>query len=213
MSLTCEPDTGQCPCKVHRRGRRCELCEPGRGGPDCKGTVATPNITSSPHHSTLQYRHHTTPCLTPRLCHLTYCLLFPLIWSNITSYTVLHSVLRNHSCSLAPASYMVVQYMLPVCSAECNCDPLGSLSAVCGVDGQCFCKPGVVGQFCDQCRAGYYGFSSGKGCSLCNCHMEGASSPQCDLGSGECLCNPGVGGKQCDLCLPGFYGLGQSGCK
>lgn len=29
----------------------------------------------------------------------------------------------------------------------------------CDEYGQCPCKPGIDGKFCDQCTSGYYGFS------------------------------------------------------
>ena len=43
--------------------------------------------------------------------------------------------------------------------ADCQCDPTGSLSAVCeGQGGRCECKPNVIGRRCDQCAPGTYGF-------------------------------------------------------
>lgn len=48
---------------------------------------------------------------------------------------------------------------------KCSCDPLGSMNDVCdSITGQCVCKPGVGGLYCDQCLPNYYGFSL-VGCS------------------------------------------------
>uniref|UniRef100_A0A183D8W5 Laminin EGF-like domain-containing protein n=1 Tax=Gongylonema pulchrum TaxID=637853 RepID=A0A183D8W5_9BILA len=45
----------------------------------------------------------------------------------------------------------------------CQCNEIGSLSLQCDEHGQCPCKPGVDGQFCDHCKNGYYEFSN-SGC-------------------------------------------------
>ena len=50
------------------------------------------------------------------------------------------------------------------CTA-CNCDETGSEDLQCDEDGQCLCKPGVTGQFCDRCEDNYYDFSV-YGCRL-----------------------------------------------
>ena len=34
----------------------------------------------------------------------------------------------------------------------------------CASNGQCMCRPGVLGRTCDECLPGYFGFS-GSGCS------------------------------------------------
>lgn len=47
---------------------------------------------------------------------------------------------------------------------SCKCHPLGSLEYKCHpTTGQCPCRPGVTGQFCDRCQLGFFGFSI-KGC-------------------------------------------------
>ncbi len=51
---------------------------------------------------------------------------------------------------------------MKVC-VPCNCDETGSRSLQCDDDGQCPCKPGVGGQHCDRCEAGFYDFSP-QGC-------------------------------------------------
>lgn len=52
---------------------------------------------------------------------------------------------------------------------ECQCDPQGSLSAVCDPNGgQCQCRPNVVGRKCDKCAPGTYGFGP-NGCKRMYC--------------------------------------------
>lgn len=52
----------------------------------------------------------------------------------------------------------------------CDCDPTGTRRDVNGtlicdsVGGQCQCKENVMGQRCDRCAPGSYGFGS-QGCS------------------------------------------------
>ena len=50
-------------------------------------------------------------------------------------------------------------------STACDCDPVGSASQQCAVyGGQCSCRPGVTGLYCDQCLPNHYGFSA-SGCA------------------------------------------------
>ncbi|KAL3115483.1 hypothetical protein niasHT_016607 [Heterodera trifolii] len=45
----------------------------------------------------------------------------------------------------------------------CQCDEIGSANTQCNEKGQCRCKPGVGGQFCDRCEHGFYDFGA-TGC-------------------------------------------------
>lgn len=48
---------------------------------------------------------------------------------------------------------------------QCSCDEIGSINNICdSVIGHCVCKPGIGGQYCEQCLPNYYGFSI-LGCS------------------------------------------------
>ncbi|XP_040262981.1 laminin subunit beta-2-like [Bufo bufo] len=90
---------------------------------------------------------------------------------------------------------------------SCNCNLQGSLSAVCDkIGGQCMCKPNVIGQRCDQCAPGTYGFGP-YGCSKCDCHPQGSASRFCNPLTGQCRCHGNVAGRQCDQCLPGQWGF------
>ncbi|XP_041871749.1 laminin subunit beta-2-like isoform X3 [Corvus kubaryi] len=89
----------------------------------------------------------------------------------------------------------------------CQCDPQGSRSSECQVQGgQCECKPHVIGRRCDRCAPGSYGFGP-LGCSSCTCSPEGSVSQLCDEVSGQCQCQPGTVGRQCDQCQPGHWGF------
>lgn len=94
--------------------------------------------------------------------------------------------------------------------AECDCDPQGSSSAVCGQEsGQCSCRPGVGGRRCAECLPGFFNLTS-SGCSLCEC-SEFSASEACDS-LGQCSCPDGVGGLSCDACISGFYNISSEGC-
>lgn len=90
--------------------------------------------------------------------------------------------------------------------------------------GQCFCKPLVMGQACDQCIFGYFNLSAENpnGCvgmyiasnfvdtylfytAGCNCNSAGALSAVCNSISGVCDCKPNFTGDKCDRCLSNYY--------
>ncbi|KAG8435977.1 hypothetical protein GDO86_007172 [Hymenochirus boettgeri] len=88
----------------------------------------------------------------------------------------------------------------------CGCDPQGSLSSECGINGgQCQCKANVIGRRCDQCAPGTYGFGP-AGCRACECSEEGSTRNFCDQHTGQCPCRPGAFGSRCDRCQPGHWG-------
>ncbi|ERE84378.1 laminin subunit alpha-1 [Cricetulus griseus] len=105
----------------------------------------------------------------------------------------------------------------------CDCDPVGSLSAVCIKDdlhsdlangkrpGQCPCKEGYAGVKCDRCQFGYRGFPN---CIPCDCYTVGSVND--DPCSEPCVCKENVEGKNCDHCKSGFYNLQErnpQGCS
>ncbi|KAK3701048.1 hypothetical protein QZH41_008153, partial [Actinostola sp. cb2023] len=71
--------------------------------------------------------------------------------------------------------------------SSCQCNSTGTRAGQpCNrVTGQCACLSHVVGWSCDRCEQNAFNFSSGMGCSLCNCLIQGANKTQCDVGFGE----------------------------
>lgn len=66
--------------------------------------------------------------------------------------------------------------------SECACNQCGSESCN-RLTGECRCKMNVVGETCDKCAEGFYGFNTCQGCQSCNCN-EGAHDQNCDNETG-----------------------------
>jgi hypothetical protein len=100
---------------------------------------------------------------------------------------------------------------------DCNCDLTGSVSSQCNPqNGNCLCKPGVGGRFCDQCLPDYWNFTA-NGCQPCHCDkygvQSGLSGISCNPKTGDCKCIPGVKGKYCDKCDDRWILVKNQGCK
>uniref|UniRef100_H0Z0K4 Laminin subunit gamma 2 n=1 Tax=Taeniopygia guttata TaxID=59729 RepID=H0Z0K4_TAEGU len=106
------------------------------------------------------------------------------------------------------------------CCLPCLCHPWGSLGPQCDSDGRCSCKPGAMGDKCDQCQLGFESLSE-AGCrrsgqsllSSCECDPAGSTG---DCHSGRCVCKESVTGEQCQRCKQHFYNLdarNPAGCS
>ncbi|NWV77937.1 LAMC2 protein, partial [Dasyornis broadbenti] len=104
------------------------------------------------------------------------------------------------------------------CCLPCHCHPWGSLSSQCDSNGRCSCKPGVMGDKCDQCQPGFESLSEAgcqrSGQSLqCECDLAGSTG---DCHSGRCVCKESATGERCQRCKRHFYNLdtrNPAGCS
>uniref|UniRef100_A0AAY4A552 Laminin subunit alpha 1 n=1 Tax=Denticeps clupeoides TaxID=299321 RepID=A0AAY4A552_9TELE len=104
----------------------------------------------------------------------------------------------------------------------CNCSVAGVTSTQCDLaSGQCSCAPAFDGQKCDHCALGFRNFPE---CTACDCNPNGTREEFCDeqLGlcgcedQGSCVCKDNVGGRGCDECKRGTFGLSvhnPAGCS
>uniref|UniRef100_T1K905 Laminin EGF-like domain-containing protein n=1 Tax=Tetranychus urticae TaxID=32264 RepID=T1K905_TETUR len=72
-----------------------------------------------------------------------------------------------------------------------------------GLDaGDCICKKGFQGKYCDSCAPGYRNYPR---CDSCYCNGAGVVNPEaCD---GPCICKANVEGARCDRCKQGYFDL------
>ncbi|KAK6302715.1 hypothetical protein J4Q44_G00270700 [Coregonus suidteri] len=115
----------------------------------------------------------------------------------------------------------------------CRCDARTNAGCDMGT-GRCHCRPEFIGNNCERCADGYYGYpqcirypiyqpttKSPAGhivgptacpagyfgppsCQRCVCDRGGSVLELCDA-SGRCICRDGVEGERCDRCRPGHH--------
>lgn len=86
--------------------------------------------------------------------------------------------------------------------------------------GECYCKENVKSPRCDDCKPGYFNFSSSNpvGCQKCDCNLNATQSISadltlCDVKTGQCKCKSElVQGIRCDQCIESMYYL-ELGCS
>uniref|UniRef100_A0A4W3J866 Laminin, alpha 5 n=1 Tax=Callorhinchus milii TaxID=7868 RepID=A0A4W3J866_CALMI len=84
----------------------------------------------------------------------------------------------------------------------CRCSGPGIADGACNEEtGQCFCRQGFEGFYCELCVPGYFNYPL---CQLCSCSMTGSLPEVCDP-SGQCLCKAEFDGARCDQCQVGFH--------
>ncbi|XP_044123420.1 laminin subunit beta-3 [Neovison vison] len=180
----CDPGTGQCVCKEHVQGERCDLCKPGFTGL----TYANPQGCHRCDCSVLGSRRD-MPCDEES----GQCLCLPHV--------------------VGPKCDQCAPYHWKLASGRgcepCACDPHNSLGPQCNqFTGQCPCREGFGGLTCSaaairQCPDRTYG-DAGTTCRACDCDFRGTEGPGCDKASGRCLCRPGLTGPRCDQCQRGY---------
>uniref|UniRef100_A0A7N5P2J0 Laminin subunit beta-3 n=1 Tax=Ailuropoda melanoleuca TaxID=9646 RepID=A0A7N5P2J0_AILME len=185
--VPCDPVTGQCVCKEHVQGERCDLCKPGFTGL----TYANPQGCHRCDCSLLGSRRD-MPCNEES----GQCLCLPHV--------------------VGPKCDQCAPYHWKLASGRgcepCACDPHNSLGPQCNqFTGQCPCREGFSGLTCSaaairQCPDRTYG-DAGTTCRACDCDFRGTEGPGCDKASGRCLCRPGLTGPRCDQCQRGYCDL------
>ncbi|KAL9845924.1 laminin subunit gamma-2 [Geothlypis trichas] len=105
-----------------------------------------------------------------------------------------------------------------LCCLPCLCHPWGSLGPQCDSNGRCSCKPGVMGDKCDQCQPGFESLSE-AGCRRSGQSLQCECDPAGSVGgchSGHCVCKESVTGEHCQRCKRHFYNLdarNPAGCS
>ncbi|KAH3798034.1 laminin subunit gamma-1-like [Dreissena polymorpha] len=130
--LSCNPQTGDCPCLPNVKGRQCNQCEVGywnlESGQGCEACMCDPigSLNTTCHLGTGQCQ--CKPGVTGRKC---------------------------DQCDRFFFGFSTVG-----CTA-CNCDPEGSLDMQCDENGYCSCVEGVEGRHCDRCMENKYNITAG----------------------------------------------------
>ncbi|OPJ71971.1 hypothetical protein AV530_009303 [Patagioenas fasciata monilis] len=182
-SSECQAQGGQCQCKPHVIGRRCDHCAPGSYG---FGPLGCSSCACSPEGSVSQLcdvcNGHSEEC-DPRTGSCTHC--------------------RDHTtgrhCERCQDGY----YGDPVLGSGQQCRPCPCPGypgtrhyhgSACHADEKthhivCLCAPGYTGPRCDRCSPGYFGVT------------------------GQCQCQPGFGGRVCSQCQEHHWGDPERECR
>jgi len=94
-----------------------------------------------------------------------------------------------------------IQYFSYPFLIACNCSTCDEFT------GNCRCPPGVIGENCDRCKPGTFGYDPVIGCQPCNCDSTGTGNPDayCDIQTGQCPCLENYGSRKCSQCAAGYY--------
>ncbi|XP_048106035.1 laminin subunit alpha-2 isoform X4 [Alosa alosa] len=223
-SEVCDKETGQCQCKQHVVGRKCDECMPNywwnteqrqcracgcsrRGSMsqrcDAEGRcICRPGFVG----------HHCDVARPAGASERRRETQRPVLQVPIQQVERWGSSASRGGCprgAYRPASPETHPDSARGC-VPCHCNSFGSKSFDCDENGQCRCQPGVTGQKCDRCKPGHFNFQEG-GCTPCECSHVGNN---CDANTGQCICPPNTVGERCDKCAPNHWGHDiQTGCK
>lgn len=192
MDNFCEPQTGQCSCRVGAYSTQCDKCEPGFWNfpncqrCDCNGHA---DLCESRTGACINCRDYTTGAHCER-CERGY-------YGNPLVVNELAIPCRPCPCPGVAGS--------GINHAEtCDLDPRTQ-------NVLCYCQTGYTGERCDRCTENYWGDPTipGGECRPCQCNnnIDIAQPGNCDQRTGECLkCLYSTSGFNCERCKPGHYG-------
>ncbi|XP_049659348.1 basement membrane-specific heparan sulfate proteoglycan core protein isoform X12 [Accipiter gentilis] len=158
----CHPENGICQgCRDHTEGAQCDKCQPGYYGDATRGTPG--DCQPCPCHG-----HHSDTQETKR------CFEDKDGQPTCTACAPGHS---GRLCERCLPGYVGDPLRGEPCqepgvpSAQCQCDPRGSIGEGCDADGQCHCKANVEGPSCATCRPHHFHLSASEpaGCLPCFC--------------------------------------------
>nr|XP_056721446.1 basement membrane-specific heparan sulfate proteoglycan core protein [Euleptes europaea] len=155
----CDAQTGDCQnCLHNTEGPRCERCQPGFYGDTRRGSPE--DCQPCPCHGPYSASQATKTCF--------------LDTDGQPTCDSCHPGYFGRQCERCAAGYLGNPVLGQPCrepGAQCQCDPLGSLSSQCDSSGQCQCKAHVEGPSCSSCRAHHFHLNaeSRDGCLPCFC--------------------------------------------
>ena len=181
-------NAGQCSCKDHVIGQKCERCEPEYFGfPECKqcscpptatcnedtgDCICAPFVTGTPEDPCSECEENTFGYDAITGCQECNCM-------------VEGTVNGDMSCSLESGQCECKErvegrqcdhcsygsYGYPECD-QCQCDTRGTTERICDqTSAECFCKNNVEAGACDTCKEGHFNLqeSNPDGCMECFC--------------------------------------------
>ncbi|XP_075195246.1 usherin [Anomaloglossus baeobatrachus] len=241
-SHSCHQHTGQCRCKAHAIGPRCDHCNLGFKQ-DTLGQESCIQCTCSPYGAINQFCNPASgqckcrenvsgldcdTCIDnyygldadgckPCKCH-TEGIIPGTVCDAVTGQCVCQPNVGGRPCDECSEGYYKSTQNGSMSCLPCRCDRSGAMNASQPCDrltGQCVCKASVTGQRCNICIDHTYNLSTENiwGCQDCDCDLNGTlPGSVCDQINGQCQCLPNYQARRCSQCKPGFHLSSDSGC-
>uniref|UniRef100_A0AAY4DW82 Basement membrane-specific heparan sulfate proteoglycan core protein n=1 Tax=Denticeps clupeoides TaxID=299321 RepID=A0AAY4DW82_9TELE len=179
LSEVCHKGTGQCQCRQHAVGRKCdEYLSPTFGIFQKAGRGCVPCNCNS-------FGSKSFDCDESGQCRCQ---------PGVTGQKCDHCAKGHFSFQEGGCT-------------PCQCAHVGNNCDV--GTGQCICPPNTVGERCDKCAPNHWGHDIITGCKDCGCHIEGSKAQQCNINTGCCACRDQFTGEKCNECKLGYRDFPQ----
>uniref|UniRef100_A0AAY4BZ23 Laminin subunit alpha 2 n=1 Tax=Denticeps clupeoides TaxID=299321 RepID=A0AAY4BZ23_9TELE len=226
LSEVCHKGTGQCQCRQHVVGRKCDECthpQAGRGCVPCNcnsfGSKSfdcdesgqcrcQPGVTGQKcdHCAKGHFSFQEGGCTPCQCAH---------VGNNCdvgTGQCICPPNTVGERCDKCAPNHWGHD-IITGCK-DCGCHIEGSKAQQCNINtGCCACRDQFTGEKCNECKLGYRDFPQ---CIVCQCSVAGSSAETCDAErdvcacaerTGQCSCKANVEGLKCDKCRVGMFGL------